>query len=250
MQCTFPTHSSPPLTSPFHFCPHFSLMPMDDTKAAMICRTHEPLGSLNCHLGQSSLEQATNCLSPEKERCAYCANPLTAWGCLVQEIGLLFLMWDFLSQLRVVHEGKEEQVGIAWSLQCCDDGSRKENVHSSILVKIFQVTSIFWLWSPFLWSVEITLLFSSHPPSYFPVASYCLTIFSVCVRPLVMSDSLQLHGWQPTRLLCPWNSPGKCTGVSCHSLLQGIFPTQVSCFTGGFSNIEPPGKPIPTRSYN
>ena len=26
--------------------------------------------------------------------------------------------------------------------------------------------------------------------------------------------------------LCPWNSPGKNTGVGCHSLLQGIFPTQ------------------------
>ena len=28
------------------------------------------------------------------------------------------------------------------------------------------------------------------------------------------------------RLLCPWNSPGKNTGVGSHSLLQGIFPTQ------------------------
>ena len=28
------------------------------------------------------------------------------------------------------------------------------------------------------------------------------------------------------RLLCPWNSPGKNTGVGGHSLLQGIFPTQ------------------------
>ena len=31
---------------------------------------------------------------------------------------------------------------------------------------------------------------------------------------------------QPTRLLCPWNSPGQNTGVGCHSLLQVIFPTQ------------------------
>ena len=28
------------------------------------------------------------------------------------------------------------------------------------------------------------------------------------------------------RLLCPWASPGKNTGVGCHFLLQGIFPTQ------------------------
>ena len=29
-----------------------------------------------------------------------------------------------------------------------------------------------------------------------------------------------------TRLLCPWDSPGKNTGVGSHFLLQGIFPTQ------------------------
>jgi len=32
----------------------------------------------------------------------------------------------------------------------------------------------------------------------------------------------------PPRLLCPWNSLGKNTGVGCHVLLQGIFPTQGS----------------------
>ena len=29
-----------------------------------------------------------------------------------------------------------------------------------------------------------------------------------------------------TRLLCPWDCPGKNTGVGCYALLQGIFPTQ------------------------
>ena len=42
----------------------------------------------------------------------------------------------------------------------------------------------------------------------------------------VMSDSLQRHGLQPTRLLWSWDSPGKNTGEACHALLQGIFPTQ------------------------
>ena len=41
-----------------------------------------------------------------------------------------------------------------------------------------------------------------------------------------MSDSLQTHGLQPARILCPWNSPGKNTGVGCYSLFQKIFPTQ------------------------
>ena len=42
----------------------------------------------------------------------------------------------------------------------------------------------------------------------------------------VVSDSLRPHGLQPTRLLCPWNSLGKKTGVGSHSLLQGTFPVQ------------------------
>ena len=37
----------------------------------------------------------------------------------------------------------------------------------------------------------------------------------------VMSDSLRPHG-----LLCPWDFPGKNTGMGCYFLLQGIFPTQ------------------------
>ena len=35
-----------------------------------------------------------------------------------------------------------------------------------------------------------------------------------------MSDSVRPHRRQPTRLPCPWDSPGKNTGVGCHFLLQ------------------------------
>ena len=42
----------------------------------------------------------------------------------------------------------------------------------------------------------------------------------------VVSDSQWPHGHYTARLLCPWNSPGKNTGVGSHSLLQGIFLTQ------------------------
>ena len=66
-----------------------------------------------------------------------------------------------------------------------------------------------------------------------------------------MSDSLRPHGAWPTRLLCPFDPPGKNTGVGCHALLQGIFPTQGSnpqllClqyWLGVFFTTEPPGKP-------
>ena len=45
----------------------------------------------------------------------------------------------------------------------------------------------------------------------------------------VMSNSLRPNG-----LYSPWNSPGQNTGVGSFSLLQGIFPTQVSHTAGGF----------------
>ena len=37
---------------------------------------------------------------------------------------------------------------------------------------------------------------------------------------LVVSNSSQPHGLQPTGLLCPWDFPGKSTGVGCHCLLH------------------------------
>ena len=54
-------------------------------------------------------------------------------------------------------------------------------------------------------------------------------VLSVCTWVLgwsVVSDSLQPHGLSPSRLLCPWDFPGKSTGVGCHFLLQGIFLIQ------------------------
>ena len=55
-----------------------------------------------------------------------------------------------------------------------------------------------------------------------------LSFSSVQFSRSVVSDSLRPCGLQPTRLLCPWDSSGKNTGVGCHFLLQGIFRTQGS----------------------
>ena len=46
------------------------------------------------------------------------------------------------------------------------------------------------------------------------------TELCVCVCSVV-SNSLRSHVLHPTRLLCPWDFPGKNTGVGCHFLLQG-----------------------------
>ena len=62
--------------------------------------------------------------------------------------------------------------------------------------------------------------------------SMCLSLhpsLHVCrLRHSVVSNSLLPHGLQPARLLCLRDSAGKNTGVGCHTLLQGIFPTQGS----------------------
>ena len=67
----------------------------------------------------------------------------------------------------------------------------------------------------------------------------------------VVSDSLQSHGLEPTRLLCPWGFPGKNTGVGCHFLPSpGHHPNpeiepKFLAFpelAGGFFTTEPLGK--------
>ena len=65
----------------------------------------------------------------------------------------------------------------------------------------------------------------------------------------VASHSLQSHGLQPARLLCPWDFPGKNTGIDCHLLLQGISLSQGSnplspVLAGRFFSTEPIGKPL------
>ena len=88
-------------------------------------------------------------------------------------------------------------------------------------------------------------------------SGYCVCVlirFSSCL------DSVRPHGLQPTRLLCPRDSPGTNAGMGCRALLQGIVPTQglnprLSCFLCWQASslpLEPPGKSVlclgPVRS--
>ena len=65
-----------------------------------------------------------------------------------------------------------------------------------------------------------------------------------------MSDSFRPHRLYPAKLLCPWDSPGKNTGVGCCALLQGIFHCQglnpcLLCllhWQAGSLPLVPPGK--------
>ena len=61
----------------------------------------------------------------------------------------------------------------------------------------------------------------------------------------------------PGRLLCPWDPPGKNTGVGCHALLHGIFLTQglnpcllhLLHWQVGSLPLVTPGKPRKSQTY-
>ena len=84
-----------------------------------------------------------------------------------------------------------------------------------------------------------------------PGLSECRLGVQVCQAAAVMANSVQPRGLLPTRPLCPWDSPGRNTGVGCHVLLQGIFPTQglnsrllrLLHWRAGFLPLVTPGKP-------
>ena len=75
--------------------------------------------------------------------------------------------------------------------------------------------------------IQGTLRFSFM--SGFFSSTLVIRYFSTCGGLVPRScRTLWPHGLYSTRLLCPWDFPGKTTGVGCHVLLQGIFPTQGS----------------------
>ena len=55
----------------------------------------------------------------------------------------------------------------------------------------------------------------------------------------IVSDSLRPHALQPARVLCPWDSPGKNTGVGCHAFLHLFIPRNSFYFSNNetFCNV-------------
>ena len=69
-------------------------------------------------------------------------------------------------------------------------------------------------------------------PSRFPLClAYQLQesrVHACILSHSVVFNVLQHFGLEPAKLLCPWDFPGKNTGVGSHFLLRGIFPAQGS----------------------
>ena len=72
-----------------------------------------------------------------------------------------------------------------------------------------------------------------------------------CYVMSVVSDSVQPHRRQPTRLPRPWDSPGKDTGVGCQFLLQCMKVNSESEVAQSCPTLldpmdySPPGSPVP-----
>ena len=74
-----------------------------------------------------------------------------------------------------------------------------------------------WLsgsWSSFLYN---SFVYSCH---LFLISSASVSAAAAAAKSLQSCPTLQPHRWQPSRLPCPWDSPGKNTAVGCNFLLQ------------------------------
>ena len=75
-----------------------------------------------------------------------------------------------------------------------------------------------------------------------------------CFSRLVMSDSFATP-WTIAHQASLWDFPKKNTGMGCHFLLHGLFPTPGTeptslALAGGFFTTEPPGKPLHKGSFS
>ena len=71
---------------------------------------------------------------------------------------------------------------------------------------------------------SLSLMFSSF---WFKVRDIILFLSPKLLEAIMdVSHSVVSNSLQSPRLCYPWDSPGKNTGVGCHFLLQGIFPTE------------------------
>ena len=73
---------------------------------------------------------------------------------------------------------------------------------------------------------ELTPFKKLHTTTYRKVQNIQIYYLKMLVSQSCLTLWDPMSCMQPTKFLCPWNSPGKNTGVGSDSLLQGTFPIQ------------------------
>ena len=88
-------------------------------------------------------------------------------------------------------------------------------------IRVFSNESTVRMRWPKYWSFSFSIIPSKEIPRLISFRMDWLDLLAV----QVMSNSLCLYQLEPARLLCPWDSLGKNTGVGCCAILQEIFLT-------------------------
>ena len=97
-------------------------------------------------------------------------------------------------------------------------------------IRVFSNESTLRMRWPKYWSFSFSIIPSKEHPELISFRMDWLDLLAVlvcccccyCQITSVVSNSVRPHRRQPTRLPCPWDSPGKNIGVGCHFLLQCI----------------------------
>ena len=76
---------------------------------------------------------------------------------------------------------------------------------------------------------------------------WLLLLLAAAAKSLQSCPTLRPHRRQPTGLPCPWDSPGKNTGVGCHFLLQCMKVKSKSEVAQSCPTLRDPHGPQPTR---
>ena len=142
---------------------------------------------------------------------------ITASGLPIQEVCLLHPLWTEPHQGCLPPRFLPPRPRVQWEIQTPGSLNSTHWVGSSLKVKT--ALSLFTDASPVPRAVPGTL----------PVMYHCIFLDSVCVCSITQFfPTLRSYGLWPARFLCPWNFPGKNTGMGCQFLYQGIFSTQGS----------------------
>ena len=83
-----------------------------------------------------------------------------------------------------------------------------------------------WSFAPHLWTPSFTPSPFGFWREWMELDLLTCQLLTMCAKCLQSCPTLWPYGLWPTKLLSPWDSPGKNTGVGCYSFLYGIVPTQ------------------------
>ena len=146
---------------------------------------------------------------------------LSLWICKSYDLGFLYYLFLFPSDFWL------DWLALPFRFQSkCYSHWKKMYFSWSLWLSAIVLFTSLWYIFPYREVSSIGTRTLSYSMLYFQCLGWSLVGSIDSVSCSVMSDSLWPHELQPARLLCPWDFPGKNTGVGSQPLLQGIFPFQ------------------------